>query len=456
MLSICIWSRYTLYVLSRLPYRLTNIRRANLFSSCWFSLHTDELAENEADLADYGVSLIRDYSDVFSMPDGVHTTMRVKTPKRAYLCNNPCSHTHQQDAAGVCVSRTFSRVGASSDDVLDTTVTSVLELPTAPPPMGNLSPSLRFIQDGTMSLPMKRSLRAPTTSSPGVASSAPDSKKQTEPKSPVVIMSRWVNVDSSPPCKQKRRVDDCISEFTSLSVQQHQHQFRKTRNSKSLSEAYFSTKPAMPITTSPAASFNPRTKLPLQSSPVGVWAVGLRPHFWLVSRSIARSVCKMRSQPFCRGLMPQRGLGIKHVGFDTGTHFWHAPAGIPFIPLHCSFFRLCFRCQRDASIQRVLISTIHWYLKLPPNGKAGQLVKLKEVCALNGLFHSFLSLQAINFELNFTGQKGGPCPSITKQFKGLPHSGFFAPYIPCSVILLRCPFSPLHRQNCVRCLRSVA
>ncbi|VDD82853.1 unnamed protein product [Mesocestoides corti] len=137
--------------------RLTNLRDANVFSSCWFSLNASELDDKKSHFisTDFGFYLIRDFYDALSLPDDVHTTTRMKRPKRTYLCSSPCSHTHRQDTAEICTSRTFSRISASSEEFLDISVTSILEVPTTAPTELNLS-SLRYLYNGTMSLPNKR------------------------------------------------------------------------------------------------------------------------------------------------------------------------------------------------------------------------------------------------------------------------------------------------------------
>ncbi|VUZ55681.1 unnamed protein product, partial [Hymenolepis diminuta] len=300
--------------------RLTNIWGANLFSSCWFTLNTNELSIERPKIGskDFGFKLIRDLSDNFANSEGVHTTTRTKCPKRNYLCNNPCSHIHRKDTAGICVSKSLSRILASSREVLDTMVTSVVEMPLIPP-SDNLFDSLRYLHNGAMSLPSKRCNDA-LLSNLSVDTSCDDNTTEYNkvPKSPVVIMSQWSKstsstsssfFESAPPCKLKRlqqltdqqqpqlkpnqnrgtkpQMEECINQLTSLSVQ-HQHRsankslvvhlsesiadatpntdvsekchfplIRKAKNSKSFTEVF-----------SDSVSFNKRTGLPLQSSPV--------------------------------------------------------------------------------------------------------------------------------------------------------------------------------------------
>uniref|UniRef100_A0A5K3FFA7 DUF4210 domain-containing protein n=1 Tax=Mesocestoides corti TaxID=53468 RepID=A0A5K3FFA7_MESCO len=272
--------------------RLTNLRDANVFSSCWFSLNASELDDKKSHFisTDFGFYLIRDFYDALSLPDDVHTTTRMKRPKRTYLCSSPCSHTHRQDTAEICTSRTFSRISASSEEFLDISVTSILEVPTTAPTELNLS-SLRYLYNGTMSLPNKRMHEVvPHT---GIGRKSIDNSWENKfPKSPVVIMSLWNKATSlieSPPCKQKRLhqgaglcVDDCISEFTSLSMQnqtcamrftsqdtkkerndvrtQRLQKYQESKCTNAFAEFPFST----------SAHFNPRTRLPLQSSPVPI------------------------------------------------------------------------------------------------------------------------------------------------------------------------------------------
>lgn len=244
-------------------------------------MNTDELvSEHEGkDNWTHAINLIRDYSDAFSVPDGVHTTTRVKTPKRTYLCSgSPCSHQH--DNFEVCLSRSFSRVIASSDDVLDTTVTSVLEIPTAPP-RDILSDSLWSIQDGTMSLPIIRNQKSPvqinaSTNTSGNACHATNILHCNAPGAAATVRE-------SPPCKLKRSqiesgrgVNDCISEFTSLTVdkvvmaanEDGDANWRNGRSSQILSKCHNTSfiHTSSPTTT----SFNPRTKLPPQSSLVSL------------------------------------------------------------------------------------------------------------------------------------------------------------------------------------------
>ncbi|VDK37555.1 unnamed protein product [Taenia asiatica] len=202
---------------------------------------TNELFSEEAniDLADLAFKVIRDFSDNFDTPDGIHTTTRTKSPKRTYLCSSPCSHVHRKDNSEICISKPLSRVLAGSKEVLDTIVASVLELPSVP--LNDIIfDSLRCLHSGTMSLPTKRWNEMPTyVDHPSTLSS--DASKCKVPKSPVVIMSQWTKPTSfleSPPCKLKRmrqgsgrRVEECISQFTSLSVQQ-QKQAQTNKSSK--------------------------------------------------------------------------------------------------------------------------------------------------------------------------------------------------------------------------------
>ncbi|KAM3172141.1 hypothetical protein ACTXT7_015165 [Hymenolepis weldensis] len=300
--------------------RLTNIWGANLFSSCWFTLNTNELSIERPKIGstDFGFKLIRDLSDNFANSEGVHTTTRTKCPKRNYLCNNPCSHIHRKDTAGICVSKSLCRILASSREVLDTMVTSVVEMPLIPP-SDNLFDSLRYLHNGAMSLPSKRCNDA-SLSNLCIDTSCDDNTAECNkvPKSPVVIMSQWSKstsstsssfFESAPPCKLKHlqqltdqqqpqlkpnqnrgtkpQMEECINQLTSLSVQ-HQHRsankslvhlsesiadatpntdvsekchfplIRKVKNSKSFTEVF----------SSDSVSFNKRTGLPLQSSPV--------------------------------------------------------------------------------------------------------------------------------------------------------------------------------------------
>ncbi|KAH9286873.1 Uncharacterized protein ECG_00224 [Echinococcus granulosus] len=266
--------------------RLTNLRRANLFSSCWFTISSNELLGENAktDLTDFELRLIRDLTDNFNTSDEVHTTTRTKSPKRTYLCSSPCSHTHWKDNAAICVSKPLSRVLAGSREVLDTIVTSVLELPLVP--LNDIIfDSLQCLHSGTMSLPTKRWNEVPLYAGcPNALSD--DTSKCKVPKSPVVIMSKWTKPTSfleSPPCKLKRmqqdsrpRVDECISQFTSLSVQQ-QKQAQTNKSSKAevcvpiadSVERHFSSK-SFTESSFHSLSFNPQTGLPLQSSPMPI------------------------------------------------------------------------------------------------------------------------------------------------------------------------------------------
>lgn len=332
MLSFCTFYYHTINFQLLIPlsqFRLTNIWGANLFSSCWFTLNTsDRIIENSQPSSSlFGFRFIKDLSDNFANSEGVHTTTRTKYPKRNYLCDNPCSHIHRKDTAGICFSKSLSRILAGSREVLDTMVTSILDMPLLPP-SDHLFDSLRYLHNGAMSLPSKRCdeglfshLCVNTTCDDNAAST----KRNKIPKSPVVIMSQWNKTssaasseassyfESAPPCKLKRlashqqvqlnhqnqapksQMDDCISHFTSLSVQQQMdletrsimnHQspksesaplqetppeksapekryvplIRKPKNSKSFTEVF----------SSDSVSFNARTGLPLQSSPVSL------------------------------------------------------------------------------------------------------------------------------------------------------------------------------------------
>ncbi|VDN96523.1 unnamed protein product [Rodentolepis nana] len=298
--------------------RLTNIWGANLFSSCWFILNTTDLSFEIPKIGNthFGFKLIRDLSDNFANSEGVHTTTRTKCPRRNYLCNNPCSHIHRKDTAGICVSKSLSRILAGTREVLDTMVTSVVEMPIIPP-SDNLFDSLRYLHNGAMSLPSKRCNDA-LLSNIYVNTSCDDAIKYNKvPKSPFVIMSQWLqsapstssSFSESTPCKLKRlqqftgqqpqvksgqnqgtkpQVEECITQFTSLSVQQkyrsankaftahlpdsvadatpnadisekcHFPLIRKAKYSNSFTEVF----------SSHSASFNKKTGLPLQSSPV--------------------------------------------------------------------------------------------------------------------------------------------------------------------------------------------
>ncbi|KAL5969146.1 hypothetical protein TSMEX_003111 [Taenia solium] len=272
--------------------RLTNLRRANSFSPCWFTISTNELFSEEAniDLADLAFKVIRDFSDNFDTPDGIHTTTRTKSPKRTYICSSPCSHVHRKDNSEICISKPLSRVLAGSKEVLDTIVASVLELP--PVPLNDIIfDSLRCLHSGTMSLPTKRWNEMSTyVDHPSTLSG--DAPKCKVPKSPVVIMSQWTKPTSfleSPPCKLKRmrqgngrRVEECISQLTSLSVQQ-QKQAQTNKSSKaelcvpnadSVQRCHLSvvwnSKKSFAEPSSHSLSFNPQTGLPLQSSPIPI------------------------------------------------------------------------------------------------------------------------------------------------------------------------------------------
>nr|CDS25903.1 hypothetical protein HmN_000624200 [Hymenolepis microstoma] len=299
--------------------RLTNIWGANLFSSCWFILNTTDLSIEMSKVGntDFGFKLIRDLSDNFANSEGVHTTTRTKCPKRNYLCNNPCSHIHRKDTAGICASKSLSRILAGSREVLDTMVTSVVEMPIIPP-SDNLFDSLRYLHNGAMSLPSKRCNDA-LLSSIYVNTSCDDNavKYNKGSKSPVVIMSQWSqsapstssSFFESTPCKLKRlqqltdqqpqlqssrnqgtkpQMEDCITQFTSLSVQQQYKSANKSFTAH-LPDSVADTTPNTDISEkchfplirkakysnsftevfpSYSASFNKRTGLPLQSSPV--------------------------------------------------------------------------------------------------------------------------------------------------------------------------------------------
>lgn len=269
--------------------RLTNLRRANSFSPCWFTISTNELFGEEANinLADLAFKVIRDFSDNFNTSDGVHTTTRTKSPKRTYLCSSPCSHAHRKDNGGICVSKPLSRVLAGSKEVIDTIVTYALELP--PIPLNEvIFDSLRCLHSGTMSLPTKR-WNEMSSYVDRLSTLSDVASKCKEPKSPVVIMSQWTKPTSfleSPPCKLKRmqqdsgpRVEECINQFTSLSVQQ-QKQAQTNKSSKSElctpnaysvqrhSSVVWNSKKSFADPSSHSLSFNPQTGLPLQSSPV--------------------------------------------------------------------------------------------------------------------------------------------------------------------------------------------
>ncbi|KAL5113114.1 hypothetical protein TcWFU_010457 [Taenia crassiceps] len=271
--------------------RLTNLRRANSFSPCWFTISINELFGGGAntDSANLAFKVIRDFSDNFSTSDGVHTTTRTKSPKRTYLCSSPCSHTHRKDSSGTCVSKALSRVLAGSKEVLDTIVTSVLELPSVP--LNDIVfDLLRCLHSGTMSLPTKRWNEMPLYVDH--SSTLPDDvSKCRVPKSPIVIMSQWTKPTSfleSPPCKLKRmqqdsgpRVEECISQFTSLSVQQQkQEQTNKSSkaevcapNADSVQRhlsVVWNSKKGLTESSSHSLSFNPQTGLPLQSSPIPI------------------------------------------------------------------------------------------------------------------------------------------------------------------------------------------
>lgn len=299
--------------------RLTNIWGANLFSSCWFILNTTDLSIEVPKVGntDFSFKLIRDLSDNFANSEGVHTTTRTKCPKRNYLCNNPCSHVHRKDAAGICVSKPLSRILASTREVLDTMVTSVVEMPIIPP-SDNLFDSLRYLHNGAMSLPSKRCNDA-LLSNIYVNTTCDDNaiKYNNVPKSPVVIMSQWSKSPSSTsssffestPCKLKRLqqltdqqpqlkssqnqgtkppMEDCITQFTSLSVQQQYKSANKsftahppdsvadaTPNTNKSEKCQFPlirkakySNSFTEVFPSYSASFNKRTGLPLQSSPV--------------------------------------------------------------------------------------------------------------------------------------------------------------------------------------------
>ncbi|VDM00002.1 unnamed protein product [Schistocephalus solidus] len=140
----------------RCACRITNLRGANFFSSCWFSVNTNELSSEgelkEASMAsDYG-ALVR-HSPPISIQNRSQTTMRTNTIKRNYVCNHP-PYFHQRDIAGIFSTQKFARINVGRSDVLDTNVTSILELPSNLPPVVS---SDNFLNEGTMSLPSKRS-----------------------------------------------------------------------------------------------------------------------------------------------------------------------------------------------------------------------------------------------------------------------------------------------------------
>ncbi|VDN15850.1 unnamed protein product [Dibothriocephalus latus] len=140
----------------RCACRMTNLRGANFFSSCWFSVNTDELSsegeiKEAAMSSDYG-ALVRP-SPPISIQNRSQTTMRTNMIKRNYVCNHS-TYFHQRDIAGLFSTQKFTRINVGRSDVLDTTVTSIFELPPTLPPMVG---SDHFLEEGTMSLPSKGS-----------------------------------------------------------------------------------------------------------------------------------------------------------------------------------------------------------------------------------------------------------------------------------------------------------
>nr|VZI13336.1 unnamed protein product [Spirometra erinaceieuropaei] len=140
----------------RCACRMTNLRGANFFSSCWFSVNADELSSEdeikEASMAsDYG-ALVR-HSPPISIQNRSQTTMRTSMIKRNYVCNHS-PYFHQRDIAGIFSTHKFTRISVGRSDVLDTAVTSILKLPSTLPPVVG---SDNFLDEGTMSLPSKRS-----------------------------------------------------------------------------------------------------------------------------------------------------------------------------------------------------------------------------------------------------------------------------------------------------------